>query len=1214
MTVAEPDAVRRDEEARLRARTAFGVPLVVDAGAGSGKTSILVGRIVVWCLGPGWERAAARLGADAEPDALARETLSRVVAITFTDAAAAQMAQRVGEWLSRIETGEVPLELGEAGLPEAAVREARARPLRAALDRLVVRTIHAWCRRLLAEHPLEAGLHPAFRVDADEKRTAGVVREVLEHAIPAAYEDPDSDLSRLAARLGIGPVQMEEALLALVLGGAPGDLLDADPLAPGALAGLHRRLGEAARALAGLAALARLEGCSGPRTRATARAVRQLAERLAGDPPGSRPELDGLLRDLHRIWEETASRKRLAAWTRGPEGKGEEEAVADERKAFVEAAGVLHRCLDHVLTLDLVRLELARGALAPLLREVERELRRRGVETFAALLRDTQRLVAGAPEVAEQVRRGVDQLLVDEFQDTDAVQCEIVARIALAGDPAARPDLFIVGDPRQSIYGWRSADLRAYDAFKARVRAEGGEVLHLTRNFRSLPAVLAEVRASVAPLMVAEPGVQPPFQDLVAHRAAAESGGPGTVEHWIPCAWDAGSGAPAVTRSAEANRLEAEALARDVARLGREEGVAWRDVALLFRGMTQIDGYLDALREAGVPYTVERDRRYYQRREVLDASALLRAVLDPHDHVALVGWLRSPSVGVPDATWIPLWGEGFPGLMSGLSGPDPERLAALARSIRSAAEAVDPRLPGLDRVAGWEHSLEAAVATLARLRSACEAEASDRFVERLRTATGIEATEGSRFLGPYRAANLDQFFRDVRDDLEETGGDVPEVLRRVRRAVDDQAEAEEARPREAADDAVRVMSVHKAKGLDFRHVYFVQLHRRHGGSRGGTGTRLGRGDEAAEYALFGAASLGFDRAAEQARRIEAAEAVRTLYVALTRAEDRLVVSGLHPARAPVRSGSHADLLFARRDAADPAGRMAACAAAGEAGWQDEAGVRWRFPALERAAPPASRAAPAASLPAPDAVQAVARGLARRRRAAAARARRPFSQAASALSHEAARERAWSQRFEEDGSAEAPTAAAGPGEDVPPALAAAVGTAVHAVLEHAAPQPGADALDAEGRAVLDAAVAGQVGPSDREPVRDGALRVLEAFAATPLWRELAALGPAVLGREVPVLLAPDPGSEEGAVGFVSGAVDLLYRDPESGEIVVADYKTDDVRAPGAVAERVRSYTGQGAAYVRAVQEALGLAAPPRFELWFLTAGERRVVPPPRPPAG
>jgi ATP-dependent exoDNAse (exonuclease V) beta subunit len=180
-----PERLREaDRSTRERAQTVFDRPLVVEAGAGTGKTGILVGRLVAWSLGPGWERAAARLR-DA-PDRVAAEVLARIAAITFTEAAAAEMAQRAGEALAAIEAGHVPVGVREDALPpDRDLRRARARELLGALDHLVVRTIHAFCRRLLARYPLEAGLHPGFQVDADERvRDEGTVRTRLRRRLP----------------------------------------------------------------------------------------------------------------------------------------------------------------------------------------------------------------------------------------------------------------------------------------------------------------------------------------------------------------------------------------------------------------------------------------------------------------------------------------------------------------------------------------------------------------------------------------------------------------------------------------------------------------------------------------------------------------------------------------------------------------------------------------------------------------------------------------------------------------------------------------------------------------------------------------------------------------------------------------------------------------------------------------------------------------------
>ena len=130
--------------------------------------------------------------------------------------------------------------------------------------------------------------------------------------------------------------------------------------------------------------------------------------------------------------------------------------------------------------------------------------------------------------------------------------------------------------------------------------------------------------------------------------------------------------------------------------------------------------------------------------------------------------------------------------------------------------------------------------------------------------------------------------------------------------------------------------------------------------------------------------------------------------------------------------------------------------------------------------------------------------------------------------------------------------------------------------------------------------GLIGPERRDEAVRRAEEVLARLVAGPLPARLAAIAPHVLARELAVLLPPDVGAT-GPVGFVAGAIDLLYRDPASGELVIADYKSDEVTGDDEVAARAASYAPQGAVYRRAVALALRPPRPPRFELWFLHAG-------------
>ena len=167
----------------------------------------------------------------------------------------------------------------------------------------------------------------------------------------------------------------------------------------------------------------------------------------------------------------------------------------------------------------------------------------------------------------------------------------------------------------------------------------------------------------------------------------------------------------------------------------------------------------------------------------------------------------------------------------------------------------------------------------------------------------VEASEAARFQGKFRLANLGRFFRQLEAALESDEADVHSILRALRLGVMESREAEEAKPQDAVEAAVQVMTVHTAKGLEFDHVYLVQLH---AGTRGPGDsildtTEVSPGDW--EYQLFGAQTPGFERAKELNAQVEAAEAVRILYVAMTRAAQRLVLVGSWPAKLqPIEPG------------------------------------------------------------------------------------------------------------------------------------------------------------------------------------------------------------------------------------------------------------------------------------------------------------------------
>ena len=657
----------------------------------------------------------------------------------------------------------------------------------------------------------------------------------------------------------------------------------------------------------------------------------------------------------------------------------------------------------------------------------------------------------------------------------------------------------------------------------------------LSMNFRSVPAVLDEVSRHIEPVMIRREGLQPQFQTLIPcdrlrDARGFEEGLHSPIEHWVMKGWNRKAEEPVVLRMTDATVLEAKTLADDLDKLHHEHGVAWKDVGVLFRSTGDIDVYGDALREAGIPYAVTRDRSYFKRREVIDASAVVRCILEPNDHLALLTMLRSVAVGAPDAALIGLWAKGFPECASELWGTDPGGIDRVKRIVAEVKKEMVSGVPGIERAPGWDRNLVRALESVSVLRESFESDPADVFVETLRMRLLIEPLEAARYLGAYRLANLDRFFQSLLMALEEGGSNPQSILRSLRTGVARAEEAEEGRFLEAAENAVQLMTVHKAKGLDFDHVYLVQMQKQ-SRNTGADRTDAKQADNRWEYTLFGAPTLGYGKVAGQKKAVESAELVRTLYVAMTRAKHRLVLCGDWPGEGETKKRGNVTHMDIIRNGSDlpPADGLMKQAAALETDRTDEAGVRWVFPGLRSPEPVAIHRdrGPAHTLPEAHEIAQASSELSRRKKRAAERMERPFRGAASGESHEALNDRFMTERsdaLEHETAIPEPK----PEEQQTPDEAAkqtamAVGSVIHRILETADLYSDPEKEIRRHSDLLPEYLSKYLesfGPDVMEKAVIRAKNILDRLQEGPLWKKLFGLRNHIVARELPLLIPPE----------------------------------------------------------------------------------------------
>ena len=1072
----DDSAARRAIEGELEAT------LFVEAGAGTGKTSELVARVLALAAS-----GNARLG--------------ELAAITFTEAAAADLRERIHDEL--LKKAASP----GGGWARSALHE---------LDNASMTTIHGFAQRILLEHPLSAGLPLRIRV-LDEIRAATDFERRFGAFLDALLDDAASE-ALITAALAIGVTLGHLRQLATEIDAAwdrhrepgPGSGLTVERLA------------------------AEVDGSS----RALIDAMRALGARRGS----CRRDADTLVALLGRIEADLDRASRLSDWRdrlewlcslgpwkpgiKGRKGDWNDVDVADVRAevaAVDEMRSVQATRLREVVLDALVR-RLGAGAVA-----AAEQRRRTGELYFHDLLVFARDLLANDAGVRAAVSARYSHILVDEFQDTDPIQLEIVRLLGRDATGGAVPGkLFFVGDPRQSIYRFRGAEPELYAAAMRELVPSGP--VRLTTNFRSVPGVIDWVNGVFAPLFAPAADPDP-----------AEADGPGYTPlkaHRRP-----DSGVPVVVLGAEAGaklsahdrrvRESADIAAvitlavRDGWPVGTPSGTrpaGYGDVAILVTRRTGLAELESALDSEDIPYRVDSTSLVYSAPEVRDFLACVRAVDSPGDEAAIIAALRTPMLACGDDDLLRYRRQGGSWSLDG----------------RRGGAGDDPVARGIDRlgaIAARRHRL-GVVATLEEVARAFQ-------VSELAALTrhGPEAVRRIRFV-----------VDEARAFAESGGASIADMLEWMDRQAAGRARAHETATSEA-DDAVRILTIHAAKGLEFPVVVLAELG---GGQPGPTARRAVLFDSAdhAEVHLRGdIETSGYAACAEAELALGAAEDLRLGYVAMTRARDHLVVS-LHRS-APTGRGrsSLAELVASRLE--DLAGL-----------YEDGSGVLSGLAGERRRRRPPQPPAPEGPAATESALAAwhTAREMLQRRCA------RRTSMAATGLAELAVRAD-WSGPARETASDDAPADQIRWGAR---RAATSLGRAVHGALQR---------VDLGGGA-LDAIVADEAfeeGCAERSSeVRD---LVLSALAAPTV---VAAAAAPRCWRELPVTVPVDG-------GILEGIVDLCFA--EDDHLVVVDYKTDKLASADEAPGAARRYRLQAGAYALALRSALALPVD-RIVLVFL----------------
>lgn len=823
-------------DAQHKAIVAARKMLCVDAGAGSGKTLVLVERIV--------ELIATR-----------QADLDAIVAITFTDKAASEMKAR----LRRAFREKAPI--SDAG------EMTRWRELERRVETARIGTIHSFCASLLREHALRIGADPDFSV-LTEAEAALLRDETVTEAVHARLEAAAPGTMRAAVEYG--PATLIRELNALLAKRGMLERLETRlPLSdPEALAahwyGIARDAHE--RRLAAFARsrhvrlwredLAAFDGlCDAP---SDGREVQRLLileelERLSGAADTAAVEAS-----VARIAASSAGRPLSKNWG----GKETFEAIknlVEEIKKHAEQ--LLWAEPDPAIEARAARLTCDLFGLLGAVRDAYAAAKAaRSTMDFDDLITAAWGMLRDNDTVRARTARGIRFLLIDEFQDTDWIQLDI-ARM-LAEEPNG-PDWFFVGDAKQSIYDFRGAEVEVFQE----QHGKADEAIPLARNFRTVPEIIDFVNDVFARTGLLE-AVEPEYHAMESDRPRANGA---RIAFLVPR--ESGDKTNAETnRRSEADliawRIDEMCAGPNRVAVGTPDGTrpaGYGDVAILLRSFSCVHLYEEGLRRRSIPFRVVAGVGFYERQEILDLRNILGVLVNPWDEIALLGFLRGPLGGLPDGTLAAM-----------------RRAGGVARTFWADTDSVETE---------EMETLRRARALIDDLRRHQDLPLPV-FMRYVLDATKFESILLDHYLGVQKAWNVRKAADLAADFARTQPARLPAFMHYL-----EQLAGQEVREGDASvqhEGAVTLMTIHKAKGLEFPIVVLADTGRELDDTR--SGILAVHRDLGAAARITGddgepAKPCVYTAIRQACRDKETAEHARVLYVGMTRARDWLLFGG-----------------------------------------------------------------------------------------------------------------------------------------------------------------------------------------------------------------------------------------------------------------------------------------------------------------------------------